>query len=289
MAYKKHNSTGFTIVELLVVIVVIGILAAITFVAYTGIQQRASSAVITSDINGAITALEIYKAENGNYPTDISLSTAKASSNVILQSAASVAGSFCVNAYSKTDPTLRMSWDSTKSGLQVGLCNSATIGSSIGGAVSTAARGVNLMPDFTRWTLSGGAVYNSSTKELTLGVNGQATSPLIRIDKPVSMLIGGDFYASITSSYSTLTPDGGWHNGSMYFANDGVTAVLNTEGTNSNGCAQKVTLNTWNTNKQCGYQGGTLVVYLRIVLYGSSGGYSSPDLKIKNPTVIVTD
>lgn len=43
-----RRTTGFTIVELLIVIVVIGILAAITIVAYNGIQQRAKTAAITS-------------------------------------------------------------------------------------------------------------------------------------------------------------------------------------------------------------------------------------------------
>ena len=37
----KKTKSGFTIVELLIVIVVIGILAAITIVAYNGIQSRA--------------------------------------------------------------------------------------------------------------------------------------------------------------------------------------------------------------------------------------------------------
>ncbi|MDB5165339.1 MAG: Fimbrial protein, partial [Candidatus Saccharibacteria bacterium] len=42
---------GFTIVELLIVIVVIGILAAITIVAYNGIQNRAR----VSSVNSALT------------------------------------------------------------------------------------------------------------------------------------------------------------------------------------------------------------------------------------------
>ena len=40
---KQTKSSGFTIVELLIVIVVIAILAAITIVAYNGIQDRANT------------------------------------------------------------------------------------------------------------------------------------------------------------------------------------------------------------------------------------------------------
>lgn len=47
---KHKQQTGFTIVELLIVIVVIGILAAITIVAYNGIQSRAKAASRDSDI-----------------------------------------------------------------------------------------------------------------------------------------------------------------------------------------------------------------------------------------------
>lgn len=60
---------GFTIVELLIVIVVIGILAAITIVAYNGVQQRARDVTRTSDISGIQKALELYRVDNGIYPS----------------------------------------------------------------------------------------------------------------------------------------------------------------------------------------------------------------------------
>lgn len=65
--YRKQ--TGFTIVELLIVIVIIGILAAITIVAYNGIQQRARDSARTSDISAIQKALELYRADNGGYPS----------------------------------------------------------------------------------------------------------------------------------------------------------------------------------------------------------------------------
>lgn len=65
---------GFTIVELLIVIVVIAILAAITIVAYNGIQQRARDTQRVSDIASILKALESYKAINEVYPTATSTS-----------------------------------------------------------------------------------------------------------------------------------------------------------------------------------------------------------------------
>jgi len=68
---NKSTKFGFTIVELLVVIVVIGILAAITIVAYTGIQQKATAASLQSDLDNSSKRIKLYQAENasGNYPT----------------------------------------------------------------------------------------------------------------------------------------------------------------------------------------------------------------------------
>lgn len=64
----RKNISGFTIVELLIVIVVIAILAAISVVAYNGIQVRASDASKVQKINDIAKALEMYKADNGQYP-----------------------------------------------------------------------------------------------------------------------------------------------------------------------------------------------------------------------------
>ncbi|AHB42069.1 hypothetical protein RAAC3_TM7C00001G0204 [Candidatus Saccharibacteria bacterium RAAC3_TM7_1] len=58
---------GFTIVELLIVVVVIAIMAAITVVAYNGIQQRARDSIRTADLAFLEKSLKLYYADNGNY------------------------------------------------------------------------------------------------------------------------------------------------------------------------------------------------------------------------------
>lgn len=65
---KTPREAGFTIVELLIVIVVIGILAAITIVAYNGIQNRANDIAIQSDMQNLGKKIELYYAEYGEYP-----------------------------------------------------------------------------------------------------------------------------------------------------------------------------------------------------------------------------
>jgi prepilin-type N-terminal cleavage/methylation domain-containing protein len=59
---------GFTIVELLIVIVVLGILAALVLNAYSGVQQRARNAQTLSAINAYRKALIQYATEQGDYP-----------------------------------------------------------------------------------------------------------------------------------------------------------------------------------------------------------------------------
>ncbi len=57
---------GFTIVELLIVIVVIAILAAITIVAYNGIQQRAKNTQTISAITAYVKAIKLYESDKGD-------------------------------------------------------------------------------------------------------------------------------------------------------------------------------------------------------------------------------
>lgn len=65
---SKNKHTGFTIVELLIVIVVIGILAALVLNSFTSAQAKARNASRASDIAAIQKALEAFRAVNDLYP-----------------------------------------------------------------------------------------------------------------------------------------------------------------------------------------------------------------------------
>jgi prepilin-type N-terminal cleavage/methylation domain-containing protein len=60
---------GFTIVELLIVVVVIAILATITIVSYNGIAKQAEESRFLATVDTFEKALRLYQAENGEYPS----------------------------------------------------------------------------------------------------------------------------------------------------------------------------------------------------------------------------
>ncbi len=68
MKIKRHNNQGFTIVELVIVIVIIGILTAIGLVTYNGLTDRAKKAQVDSAVSNLSNFLDVYYAEEGVYP-----------------------------------------------------------------------------------------------------------------------------------------------------------------------------------------------------------------------------
>jgi type IV pilus assembly protein PilA len=64
---KKKNKKGFTLLELMIVLAIIGILAAIAFPQFSRFRQKAYMAVTKSDVKNAYTALQNYISENSTF------------------------------------------------------------------------------------------------------------------------------------------------------------------------------------------------------------------------------
>lgn len=86
--HLKHvsniRSAGFTIIELLIVIVVIGILATLTFVVYKNITGKAQATVTKNIVQQYTKALAGYKVQNDSYPDLAGLSDLQFAAGVCL-------------------------------------------------------------------------------------------------------------------------------------------------------------------------------------------------------------
>lgn len=87
-----RNTSGFTIVELLVVIVVIGVLASVTVVAFNGIQDRSRNAKMQTAMDTLEKALRLHATEFGSYPRPTDVPGVGAATGII-------------NAYACVQPT----------------------------------------------------------------------------------------------------------------------------------------------------------------------------------------
>ena len=81
---SKQNG-AFTIVELLIVIVVIGVLAAITVVSYKGVTGRARSVRVQAELKETDDAVRVYYANHGQYPSTLADANVGNSDGVVYQ------------------------------------------------------------------------------------------------------------------------------------------------------------------------------------------------------------
>lgn len=67
----QKTRSGFTIVELIIVIIVISILSSLAIITYNGLVQQAVAASLQADLNNGTKQLKAYEAINGTYPVSI--------------------------------------------------------------------------------------------------------------------------------------------------------------------------------------------------------------------------
>lgn len=208
MTQQKHQ--GFTIVELLIVIVVIGILAAITIVAYSGIQQRATVASLSSDLANASKRLKLDQVDLGAYPATTATanngSGLKTSANTTYQYSVNNAVSpqtFCLTATTGTI-SYYISQDSIP---QSGGCAGHTVG---GVAIITnLAANPSLESSATGWTPSNPANISGTRAQIggkwvyqSARLTTAAAAVRYSYALPMTVLNGGTytFSAQVTSS-----------------------------------------------------------------------------------------
>ena len=65
----KKNQQGFTLIEIMVVIIILGLLAALVLPKFLGSEDTAKRGVVKTQIRALESALDAYKLDNGFYPT----------------------------------------------------------------------------------------------------------------------------------------------------------------------------------------------------------------------------
>lgn len=119
---RKGDRRGFTIVELLIVVVVIAVLAAISVVAYNGIVKRADVAALKTEVREAVNQIEISKIDNGDYPVNLDESNYQLNEALVYEYTQYGPVEFCITVTSNKAMTSYY-YDSYLGDIQEGACD----------------------------------------------------------------------------------------------------------------------------------------------------------------------
>jgi len=67
----REDQGGFTLIELMIVIIILGVLAGIVIFSVRGITDRGNVAACKADLSSITTAVEAYRTQTGNFPAHL--------------------------------------------------------------------------------------------------------------------------------------------------------------------------------------------------------------------------
>ncbi len=161
------TSNGFTIVELLIVVVVIAILAAITIVSYTGISNRAKTAAVQSAAEQAYKKVQTYMVTNADQIPASLADAGVVTSGATQYQYTTLSSGFCLTATQNGQSAYTATSYTYNGGTvldQASPANGACPGhSSTGGTVITnMARNPSFETGTTAWTSSWASIAQSN-------------------------------------------------------------------------------------------------------------------------------
>jgi len=170
MKINRNTSRAFTIVELIVVIVVLGILAGIVVTGFGSWQTSVAKKAIQSDLKMAVAAMQNSKNFGDSYPSSMP-SSFKASSNVTITLHSSNASDFCIDGSYASKSEIHYYVDTTKGkDPRFGTCTNgdedegSSGGGGSGGGGTSPSVAIAYSDDFT----GSGALGNVKTGDPTL-------------------------------------------------------------------------------------------------------------------------
>ncbi len=212
---SRTSTSAFTIVELLIVIVVIAILAAITIVAYNGIQDRAKASAASQALSNALKKIKYWQVEQDSTLAPSSLAAAGISDTggVSYQYTQDLAGTYCITATVGNKSYFVTGTNSTP------VANGCA-GHGVGGTPAITNLVTN--PSFENGTTANWAL-NAAYTSFSVA---SATAPHGTRYLNVSRTAVGDSYASFTSS--TVPPANSPYTISFWIWADSATTLDNT-------------------------------------------------------------
>ena len=121
---KMNGEQGFTLIELMIVIAIIGILAAVAIPQLTGVRGEANVSAVQSELKNLQTSLEMYYVQNSSYPGALTDMSDISSGDDILSGPQGQSYNYSPGG---SNQTYTIDWTSADGNYEVGLGSNSSI------------------------------------------------------------------------------------------------------------------------------------------------------------------